>query len=102
MVSYEMVSVFDPKTAAEAGTVDGIENILKKHGAENVSKEDWGVKKLAYEIRKKADGHYFLFNFDIDNGKIAGLEVELNIQEPLIRHLIVKIEDTKETEKKDD
>jgi len=99
MVSYEMVSVFDPKTTAEAGIVDGIENILKKHGADNVSKEDWGVKKLAYEIRKKTDGHYFLFNFDIDNDKIVDMEKELNIQEPLIRHLIVKLE---ETEKKED
>lgn len=102
MVSYEMVSVFDPKTTAEAGTVEGIENILKKHGAENVTKDDWGVKKLAYEIRKKADGHYFLFNFAVDNDKIVGIEKELNIQEPLIRHLIVKLEDKKETEKKDD
>ncbi len=96
MVSYEMVSVFDPKEAANAATVEGIENILKKHSAENVSKDDWGVKKLAYEIRKKAEGHYFMFNFEVDNDKIVGIEKELNIQEPLIRHLIVKIDKKEE------
>jgi len=65
---------------------------LGNFGAEITEKEDLGRRKLAYPIKKRTEGLYWLFNFTINPGKIDALKKALLIKESLIRFLLVKRE----------
>ncbi|HOG64313.1 MAG TPA: 30S ribosomal protein S6 [Spirochaetota bacterium] len=92
MQTYEMMCIFDPKLSAEAETTGMVESILKEGGAADVTREDLGLKRLAYLINKKTEGRYFLFHFSLDQQAVAGIRKELGIKEGLLRHLIVRRE----------
>ena len=65
MNHYETVFILNPvlsETQIEE-TVKKFEDFLSKHGAKMVSKENWGLKKLAYPIQHKKSGFYHLFEF---------------------------------------
>jgi len=54
--------------------------------------EDWGVRKLAYPIRKSARGRYYYVRFDGDAALIAELERRLRLDDKVLRYQSVKIE----------
>jgi len=87
--SYEMMCVFDPKVTGDAGTTGMVEDILKENGASDLSREDLGLKRLAYVINKRSEGKYVLYRFSLDAQAVAPLRKELGIKESLLRHLIV-------------
>ncbi len=57
-----------------------------------VSKEDWGLKKLAYPIQNKKSGFYHLFENTVDGTAINPLEVEFKREERFMRYLTVKLD----------
>ena len=62
---YETVFILHPVLSEDQikETVKKFQDLLKAGGAEMVSKEDWGLKKLAYTIQKKKSGFYHLLEF---------------------------------------
>ena len=58
-------------------TVQKFNDYLVSRGAEMISKEDWGLKKLAYPIQKKKSGFYHLFEFTVDGEAISPLELNI-------------------------
>ena len=92
MNNYEIMCIFDPKTTTEAETSEMVAEQLGSFGAQISSKEDLGRKKLAYPIKKRTEGLYWLFHFTIDPQKIDELKKALLIKESLIRFLVVKRE----------
>ena len=69
MNHYETVFILNPvlSEVQVKETVSKFEDFLTSRGADMVSKEDWGLKKMAYEIQNKKSGFYHLFEF-----KVAG------------------------------
>ena len=65
MNHYETVFILNPVLSDEQikETVKKYEDLLVSKGAKMVSKEDWGLKKLAYPIQNKKSGFYHLFEF---------------------------------------
>jgi small subunit ribosomal protein S6 len=57
-----------------------------------VSKEDWGLKKLAYPIQNKKSGFYHLFEYTAPGEAISSLEVEFRRDERFMRYLTVKLD----------
>ena len=57
-----------------------------------VSKEDWGLKKLAYPIQNKKSGFYHLFEFTCSGDLITSLEIEFRRDERFMRYLTVKLD----------
>ena len=55
--------------------------------------EDWGKRKLAYEINDLTDGDYTLINFHADPTQIAELDRVLRITDAVVRHMIVRRDD---------
>ena len=92
MQTYEMMCIFDPKLSGEGETIGMVEAILKEGGASDVTREDLGLKRLAYLINKRSEGHYYLFRFSLDQQAVSGIRKELGIKESLLRHLIVRRE----------
>ena len=92
MQTYEMMCIFDPKVMGEAETTAMLETILKENGAADVTREDLGLKRLAYTIKKRNEGRYFLYRFNLDGQSVAAIRKDLGIKEALLRHLIVRRE----------
>ncbi len=94
MNQYETVFILNPVLSDEqvGETVQKFADVLAKSGAEMVSKEDWGLKKLAYPIQKKKSGFYHLFEFRAPGTAIQEMEVEMRRDERVMRFLTVKLD----------
>ncbi len=57
-----------------------------------VSKENWGLKKLAYAIQHKKSGFYHLFEYTVDRTSNQHLEVEFRRDERVMRYLTVAMD----------
>lgn len=94
MNHYETVFILNPVLSETQikETVEKYEDFLVSRGAKMVSKEDWGLKKLAYPIQNKKSGFYHLFEYTVDGEVINPLEVEFRRDERFMRYLTVKLD----------
>ena len=94
MNHYETVFILNPVLSDEQTkeTVLKYEKFLTSKGAKMVSKEDWGLKKLAYPIQNKKSGFYHLFEYTVDPNIISELELEFRRDERFMRYLTVKLD----------
>ena len=92
---YETMLVLDPEMSKEQ--VDGFTEKLKQslgdRGAEVLRVDEWGVKTLAYEIKKKDKGYYLIFYLKGDEALVAEMERNLRLMEEVLRYLTVKREE---------
>ena len=94
MNHYETVFILNPVLSDEQikETVKKYEDLLTENGAKMVSKEDWGLKKLAYPIQHKKSGFYHLFEFTVSGEVINKLEVLFRRDERVMRYLTVSLD----------
>ena len=94
MNHYETVFILNPVLSEEQikETVKKYEEILVSKGAKMISKEDWGLKKLAYEIQHKKSGFYHLFEYTVVGEAINELEIEFRRDERVMRYLTVALD----------
>lgn len=94
MNHYETVFILNPvlSDVQIEETVKKFEDFLIKNGAKMVSKENWGLKKLAYPIQHKKSGFYHLFEFAGPGEVIAPYEQEFRRDERIMRFLTVKLD----------
>ena len=92
---YETVFILNPVLSDDQvkETVKKTEDFLTSNGAEIVSKEFWGLKKMAYEIQRKKSGFYQLLEFKINDGSIIqNFELQMRRNERIMRYLTVKLD----------
>lgn len=94
MNHYETVFILNPVLSETQvkETVAKFEEFLTSRGAQMVSKEDWGLKKLAYEIQHKKSGFYHLFEYTVEGNAIKELETEFRRDERIMRFLTVSLD----------
>jgi small subunit ribosomal protein S6 len=94
MNHYETVFILNPVLSEEQTkeTVLKYEKFLTSKGAKMISKEDWGLKKLAYPIQNKKSGFYHLFQFSSANELVKAIELEFRRDERVMRYLTVKLD----------
>lgn len=93
MAYYESVLVFrqdltEPQVKEKAAKYT---EIIKELGGDVKSTEFWGLKNLAYVIRKNRKAHYVMLNIELAGDKIAELERRARIDEDVIRFLNVRV-----------
>ena len=92
MKAYELLFFVAPSTAEETRTavMKRIETTISdaKGTVDNV--DNWGKRKLAYEINGLTDGDYTLVDFHADPADVAELDRILRITDTVVRHMIVK------------
>ena len=71
--------------------------IIKELGGDVKSTEFWGLKNLAYVIRKNRKAHYVMFNIELPGAQITELERRSRIDEDVIRFLNVRVEELSKT-----
>ena len=94
MNQYETVFILTPVLSDDQTkeTVAKFKTLLTDNGAEIVSEEAWGLKKLAYQIEKKTSGFYFLIEFKAEPEVIKTLETAYRRDEKVIRFQTVKLD----------
>ena len=94
MAEYETICVLEPDVAGDKLTrfEDKIKKILSQFKIEKVAKQDWGLRKLAYPIRKFKTGHYFRFVYEGAGSVISELERNLGYEEFVLRTLTITID----------
>ncbi|MBO4751279.1 MAG: 30S ribosomal protein S6 [Bacteroidales bacterium] len=91
---YETVFIVTPVLSDEQmkETVEKYTNFLKERGAEIIYTNNWGMRKLAYPIKKKTTGYYYLIEFKAEGSLIADLEIAYKRDERLLRFLTVALD----------
>jgi small subunit ribosomal protein S6 len=91
MHNYELVVIIHPDLDEEAinQALDKIKDWITKAGGSIENVDNWGKRRLSYEIQKQNEGVYYLFTASIPTSAVAELERNLTILEPVMRHLIV-------------
>ena len=92
MTNYEIMFILSTQLTDEEkkANVEKVEEVLTNAGATEVKTEIMGDRKLAYPIKKKENGYYVLTTFQIDGIKLAEVEARLNIEESILKYMIVK------------
>ena len=92
MNKYEVTVILSAKLEEEERTaaIDRVKSYIERYNGTVGEVEEWGKKRLAYEIQHQADGFYYLINFEGDSETPNGVESELRIFEPVLRYLVVK------------
>jgi small subunit ribosomal protein S6 len=94
--------IIDPETAADKITKlnTAVGKLIEKQGGSVVRMDDIGRKPLAYQIQKKTEGHYVLFEIEGSGQEIAELERRMRVNDMIIRYMTVRVdEDRKKAEK---
>ncbi len=95
MREYETTFIVQPEISDDscAEICARLDSIVEKHGGRHVMLDDWGKRKLAYEIAKFQKGHYFVLYY-LDDGKaVPEIERILRLDESVLRFLTVKAAD---------
>lgn len=94
MRSYECAVILQPSVSEDAlrtSTAKYVE-IIAHGGGEITRVETWGKRRLAYEIMKQPEGHYYFYRFRGGNDIVGELGRQLRIDENVLRHMITRDE----------
>ncbi|MFI5220582.1 MAG: 30S ribosomal protein S6 [Bacteroidia bacterium] len=91
---YETVFILTPVLSQDqlSEAVDKFKQVITGTGAKIVYEYNWGLKKLAYSIRKKNTGFYYLVEFKAESDVVAKLELEYKRDERIMRFLTVSLD----------
>ncbi|MCI7421248.1 MAG: 30S ribosomal protein S6 [Alphaproteobacteria bacterium] len=95
MANYESVLIARQDLgASQINTlVSDLSEVIKKEGGEVVKVDNWGLKNLAYRIKKNRKGYYVLLNIVAPAKAVAEYERLVRLNEDIIRYMTVKVED---------
>lgn len=95
MANYESVLIARQDLgAAQVNTlVSELSEVIKKEGGEVVKVDNWGLKNLAYRIKKNRKGHYVLLNIVAPSSAISEYERLIRLNEDVIRYMTVKVDE---------
>ncbi len=94
MNNYESVLIARQDLGASQvnNIVEELSNVIKNEGGNVVRVDNWGLKNLAYRIKKNRKGHYVLMNITAPASAIAEFERIMRFNEDIIRYMTVKVE----------
>ena len=94
MNKYELAVVVSAKIEDEerAAVVDKCKALIERFGGTITNVDDWGKKRLAYEIQKMKEGFYYFIQFEVESSAPAEIESRIRIMDNVLRYLVVKNE----------
>ena len=95
MKKYELAVVFMPNLdeEAKAAQLEKVQKNITRFGGTVDNVDDWGKRKLAYEIDKINEGYYYFIDFTADSSAPVEIESRIRIMDSVIRYLIIAKED---------
>jgi len=95
MPFYESTFIVRPDASPQqVETLAGeMESFIRDQGGQVPKTEIWGLKSLAYRIKKNRKGHYVFMNVDASADALSELERGLHFNEDVLRFMSIKVED---------
>ena len=95
MISYELAIVYKPTLDEEAlkAEAESVKALIERFGGSVEKVDDWGKRRLAYEIQKVNEGFYSFVTFSAETSAPAEIESRMRIKENILRYLIVANEE---------
>ena len=95
MALYEHVLIArqDVSQQQVEGLVEQLSNIIKENGGSIAKTEYWGLRNLAFKVKKNRKGHYALMNIDAPHAAVAEMERQMGINEDILRFLTIRVEE---------
>lgn len=92
---YELVVVMNPEIAEEdvPAALERLSAAVAARGGEVTDVQPWGRRRLAYPIRRHAEGNYFATQIRLDPERTHELESGFAISEDIVRHLLVRADE---------
>jgi small subunit ribosomal protein S6 len=94
MQKYETAILFDPDLPEERRKefLAKVEGVISRFQGEVLKQDDWGIRKLAYPIRKKSNAIYTFLVYSGERGVVEEVERNIKIFEGVLRHLTSRVE----------
>ena len=91
MSKYELALVVNAKIEDEAreAVVEKAKGYVARYGGTVTEVEEWGKKRLAYEVQKMREGFYYFIQFEADATCPAEVERHVRIMDNVMRYLVV-------------
>ena len=94
MNKYELAVVVSAKIEDDerAAVVDKCKALIERFGGTITNVDEWGERRLAYEIQKMKEGFYYFIHFEAESTVPAEVEQRIRIMDNVLRYLCVKQE----------
>ena len=94
MRGYELIFIVRPELDQDdlTAVMERVTGLIDRNSGKVSRVEPWGLRRLAYPIEKQWEGQYVLMELELEPQGVAGLERDLGLVEPVMRHLIVRVE----------
>ena len=95
MNKYELALVVNAKIEDEerAAVVDKCKALIERFGGTITNVDEWGKKRLAYEIQKTREGFYYFIALECAGTAPAEIESRVRIMDNVLRYLVVKADE---------
>ena len=95
MNQYELALVINGKVTEEVRdeALEAVKTLIERFDGKIAKVDDWGKRRLAYEIQKIREGFYYFITFEAPAETPAQIEQRVRIMETVLRFLIVKVEE---------
>ena len=92
MTKYEIMYIIRPTLEEDAkkAIIEKINGVFTSNDSEVTNVDEWGTRQLAYEIEKHSKGYYVVLNVKATQEARAEFERIVNLQEDIIRYIMIK------------
>ncbi len=90
MKAYEGLFVFPPDSTPDVrkNQLKNLDDLIAKTKGQVTQKTEWGKKLMGYPIRKHAEGHVLIYDFQMDPANTVEFRRGLDLQEDLIKYMV--------------
>jgi small subunit ribosomal protein S6 len=98
MSLYESVIIARQEISTQQveALADTFEGIIKDGGGNVAKRENWGLRSLAYKIKKNRKGHYVLMNIDAPAEAVHEMERLMRLNEDVLRYMTLRVDEFEE------
>jgi len=102
MKNYETIFIMDPdlEESQALATIEKLKGIITQGQGEIIKVEDWGKRKLAYDVKKKSRGHYILTTFSGSPALLSELHRNFRVMDAVIKFQSVRLDERLESVEK--
>jgi len=92
---YETIFILDPdlEEGVAQSAIEKIKGIITQGSGEILKVEDWGKRKLAYEVKKKSKGQYLLIHFSGSPALLSELERNFRVMDAVIKFQSIRLDE---------
>jgi small subunit ribosomal protein S6 len=96
MRRYETIYILRPTMSEDEVTtlIDSTNAVLATDGGQVISLDKWGLRTLAYEVKKESQGYYVYCDYATDPANVTEIERKFRIDDSVMKYMTVKLADS--------